>query len=202
VTDFPGEHPEPPGDLETSEPLLAELSIGAILSRLHNRGISPLFFGRTGGNRFDSPDRSYGVLYAGLDEYCSFIETYGQTTGIQTVTSTALEGRHLAHLELLRPMKLIDLSNSGGLARVGADSRLFSGSHAVAQRWSAAFREHAIKPDGILYPARHDAARNACAIYECLPSVFKLHAKGSLLEHQHVALLGAILDCYGFAITP
>jgi RES domain len=98
VTDFPGEHPEPPGDFETSEPLLAELSIGATLSRLHNRGRSPLFFGRTGGNRFDSPDRSYGVLYAGLDEYCSFIETYGQTTGIRTVTSTALEGRHLAHL--------------------------------------------------------------------------------------------------------
>ena len=202
MTDFPGEHPEPPGDLETCELLLAQLPMGAILSRLHARGRSPLFFCRTGGNRFDSPERSYGVLYAGLDEYCSFIETYGQTTGIRTVTATALERCHLAHLELLRPMKLIDLSNSGGLARVGADSRLFSGSHAVAQRWSAAFREHSIKPDGILYPARHDAARNACAIYECLPSVFKLHAKGSLLEHQHVALLGAILDCYGFATTP
>ena len=202
MTDFPGEHPEPPGDLETREPFLAELSIGAILSRLHNRGRSPLFFGRTGGNRFDSPDRSYGVLYAGLDEYCSFIETYGQTTGIRTVTSTAIEARHLAHLELRRSMKLIDLSNSGGLARVGADSRLLSGSHAVAQRWSAAFRKHPIKPDGILYPARHDAARNACAIYECLPSVFKLDAKGSLGEHQHLALLGAILDCYGFAIIP
>jgi hypothetical protein len=202
VTDFPGEHPEPPDDLETREPLLAELSIGATLSRLHNRGRSPLFFGRTGSNRFDSPDRSYGVLYTGLDEYCSFIETYGQTTGIRTVTSTALEGRHLAHLELLRPMKLIDVSNSGGLARVGADSRLFSGSHAVAQRWSAAFRKHPIKPDGILYPARHDAARNACAIYDCLPSDFKPLAKGSLLEHQHLALLGAILDCYGFAIIP
>jgi hypothetical protein len=102
----------------------------------------------------------------------------------------------------VRPMKLIDLSNSEGLARAGADSCLFSSSHAVAQRWSVAFREHPIQPDGILYPARHDAARNACAIYECLPSVFKLHAKGSLLEHQHVALLGAILDCYGFASTP
>ncbi len=202
MTDFPGEHPEPPADLETREPLLAQLSIGAILSRLHNRGRSPLFFGRTGGNRFDSPNSSYGVLYAGLDEYCSFIETYGQTTGIRTVTSTAIEARHLAHLELRRSMKLIDLSNSGGLARVGADSRLFSGSHAVAQRWSAAFRKHPIKPDGILYPARHDAARNACAIYECLPSVFKLDAKGSLSEPQHLALLGAILDCYGFAIIP
>ena len=123
MTDFPGEHPEPPGDLETSEPLLAELSMGAIISRLHARGKNPLFFGRTRGNRFDSPDRSYGVLYAGLDEYCSFIETYGQTTGIRTVTATALEGRHLAHLELLHPMKLIDLSSSGGLARIGADSR-------------------------------------------------------------------------------
>jgi hypothetical protein len=202
VIDFPGEHPEPPSDLATREPLLAEMPVGAILSRLHAKGKSPLFFGRTGGNRFDSPDFTYGVLYAGLDEYCSFIETYGQTTGIRTVTESALDGRHLAHLELLCPMKLIDLSNSGGLARIGADSRLFSGSHAIAQRWSAALRGHPSKPDGILYPARHDAARNACAICECPPSVFELHAKGSLLEHQHSALLGAILDCYGFALIP
>ncbi len=202
MIEFPGEHPEPPSDLRTREPLLAEMPVGAILSRLHAKGKSPLFFGRTGNNRFDSPDFTYGVLYAGLDEYCSFIETYGQTTGIRTVTENALDGRHLAHLELLRSMKLIDLSNSGGLARVGADSRLFSGSHAVAQRWSAALRSHPTKPDGILYPARHDAARNACAIYECPPSVFELHAKGSLLENQHSALLGAILDTYGFALIP
>jgi hypothetical protein len=202
VTDFPGEHPEPPGDLASREPLVANLPVGAILSRFHAKGKSPLFFGRTGGNRFDSPDLSYGVLYAGLDEYCAFIETYGQATGIRMVTETALEGRHLAHLELRRPIRLIDLSKSGGLARVGADSRLFSDSHAVAQRWSAALRDHPTGPDGILYPARHDAARNACAIYECPASDFKLHAKGSLLERQHAALLGAILDTYGFALTP
>ena len=202
MIDFPGEHPEPPSDLATREPLLDEMPVGAILSRLHAKGKNPLSFGRTGGNRFDSPDFTYGVLYSGLDEYCSFIETYGQTTGIRTVTERALDGRHLAHLELLCPMKLIDLSNSGGLARIGADSRLFSGSHSIAQRWSAALRGHPSKPDGILYPARHDAARNACAIYECPPSVFEPHAKGSLLEHQHSALLGAILDCYGFALIP
>ena len=142
MIDFPGEHPEPPSDLATREPLLDEMPVGAILSRLHAKGKNPLSFGRTGGNRFDSPDFTYGVLYSGLDEYCSFIETYGQTTGIRTVTERALDGRHLAHLELLCPMKLIDLSNSGGLARIGADSRLFSGSHAVAQRWSAALRGH------------------------------------------------------------
>jgi hypothetical protein len=202
VTDFPGEHPEPPLDLAKREPLLHQLTVGTTLFRLHMKGKSPMFFGRTGGNRFDSPDLSFGVLYTGLDEYCSFIETFGQSTGIRTVTETALEARHLAHLGLLRPLTLVDLSNSGGLARVGADSRLFSGSHAVAQRWSRALRDHPCNPDGLLYPARHDAARNACAIYECAPSGFTLSGKGSLLEHQHASLLGAILDCYGFGLIP
>lgn len=202
MNESPGEHPEPPGDLAAREPLLLETPAGAILHRLHARGRDPLFFGRTGRNRFDSPDLSFGVLYAGLDAYCAFIETYGQATGVRTVSETAIEGRHLTHLELMRTIRLIDLSSSGGLARVGADARLFSGSHALAQRWSAAFRDHPTKPDGILYPARHDAARDACAIYECSSSVFKLHKRGSPLEQQHATLLGAILDCYGFALTP
>ena len=202
MIDFPGEHPKPPGDLATREPLLAQFAVGATLYRLHARGKSPLFFGRTGGNRFDSPDRTYGVLYVGLDEHCSFIETYGQSTGITTVTETSLEARYLTHFELLRPLTLIDLSNSGGLARIGADSRLFSGSHAVAQQWSRALRQHPSRPDGIVYPARHDAARNACAIYECSPNTFKLSSKGSLLEHQHAPLLGTILDCYRFGLIP
>jgi hypothetical protein len=202
VTHFPGEHPEPPGDLARREPLLAQLKVGTTPYRLHSRDKGPLYFGETSRNRFDSPERAYGVLYTGLDEHCSFIETYGQSTGIRMVTEMALETHHLAHVTLLRPLRLIDLSNSGGLARIGADSRIFRGSHAVAQRWSAALFAHPSRPAGILYPARHDAARNACAIYECSPTVFELSAKGSLLEHQHAALLGAILDCYGFALIP
>ena len=190
------------GDLETSEPLLAELSIGAILWPPQHRGGDSSVLWQIGGQSLDSPDRSYGVLYAGLDEYCSFIETYGQTTGIRTVTSTALEGRHLAHLELLRPMKLIDLSNSGGLARVGADSRLFGALSRCRATMVGCFSQTSHQTRRHPLPARHDAARNACAIYECLPSVFKPHAEGSLLEHQHLALLGTILDCYGFAIIP
>ena len=113
MTHFPGEHPEPPGDLARREPLLAQLKVGTTLYRLHARGKGPLYFGKTSRNRFDSPERAYGVLSTGLDEHCSFIETYGQSTGIRMVTEMALETRHLAHLTLLRPLTLIDLSNSG-----------------------------------------------------------------------------------------
>jgi hypothetical protein len=100
------------------------------------------------------------------------------------------------------PLNFIDLSTSGGLACIGADSRLFSGSHALAQRWSAGLRDHPSKPDGIVYPARHDPARNGCAIFDCLPSVFKVAGKGSLLEAHHSRMLGEILDCYGFGLIP
>lgn len=202
MIDPPGQHPEPPTDLSDRDPLVLHLTVGTALFRLHARDKGPLFFGRTGSNRFDSPDGKYGVLYVGRDVHCCFIESFGQETGIRLITEAELERRHLAELELQRPMSLIDLSSSGGLARIGADSRLFSGSHAIAQRWSEALRNYPSKPDGILYPARHDPARSACAIFDCAPTVFKISGKGSLMEPQHIAALGAILDCYDFGLIP
>jgi RES domain-containing protein len=156
MTDQPGEHPEPPGDLASRSPLLAELPAGTTLSRIHDRRYGPVFFGKTANNRFDSPDGSLGVLYVGIDEYCAFIETFGYSTGDSVVTRTELEGRHLSYLITTQRLTLIDLAGSGALARIGADARLFSGSDAVGQRWSSALRDHPAKPAGLLYPARHD----------------------------------------------
>jgi hypothetical protein len=161
-----------------------------------------MYFGRTADNRFDSPDKSFGVLYLGMDEYCSFIETFGQTTGIRSVSTMQIEARRLAELEVMRPLKLIDLCSSGGLARIGADAGLLSGEHGVAQRWSAALRSHPIKPDGILYPARHDPARRACAIFDCPSSVFRVSRRGSLLDSRNIQVLQSILNTYGFGLTP
>jgi len=158
VTDFPGEHPEPPSDLGGRSPLFVEITPGTVFSRIHNRSTGPVFFGRTGGNRFDAPDGSYGVLYVESDEHCAFIETFGQDTGTRLVTRRALVQRHLSYLEVTEPLNLVDLAASGGLARIGADAGLSSGSHRIAQRWSAALRNHPSKPAGLVYPARHDAA--------------------------------------------
>lgn len=202
MIDLPGEHPEPPKDLASRNPLVYRISEGTTLFRFHNRAFEPLFFGRTARSRFDSPDRAFGVLYVAFDEHCAFIESFAQDTGVRLISATALEQKHLAHLTVLRALNLIDLSNTGGLARIGADSRLFSGSHAIARRWSKSFRDHPIKPDGILYPARHDPARKACAILDCPPDTFQVTKQGSVLQPQHSALLGSILDCYDFGIVP
>lgn len=200
MTDLPGEHPEPPGDLYARSPLLRTVTPGTIFARIHSRSKGPLFFGKTGGDRFDAPDGSFGVLYVAFDEYCAFIETFGHDTGIRVVTRRALEQRHLSYLEVTEPLRLLDLSTSGGLTRIGADARLLSGSHAIAQRWSTALRNHPSKPAGLVYPARHDTARNACALFDLSDSVLRVTNAGSLLEPQHTLLLAAILNTYDFGL--
>jgi hypothetical protein len=200
VKDSPGDHPEPPGDLATRVPLLFTLAAGQVLSRIHRQVQKPIFFGRTGGNRFDSPSKSYGVLYLGLDEHCAFIETFGQPTGTRLVTRKALEDRHLAYLTATLPLTLIDLATTGGLVRIGADGRLLTGSRAVARRWSAALRDHSTHPVGILYPARHDLARHACALFDLSPAAFHVKKVGSLLDPIQSRLLANILDTYRFGL--
>lgn len=200
MTDFPGDHPEPPSDLDARSPSVLTVAPGTPFSRIHSRTQGPLFFGKTRTNRLDASDSSFGVMYVGFDEYCAFIETFGHDTGIRIVTRRALEQRHLAYLELTEPLNLIDLAASGGLARIGADARLFSGSHAIAQRWSAALRNHPSKPAGLVYPARHDAARNACALFDLSDSILRVTNTASLLIPQHAVLLAAILNTYDFGL--
>jgi hypothetical protein len=200
MTAYPGEHPEPPPNLDQRSPLIYELNVGATLFRLHDRHRHPIFFGKTGSNRFNSPDASFGVLYLGMDEHCAFIETFGSPTGIAAASGAMLEERHLAEITILQPLKLIDLSSSGGLARLGADARLLSGSHSIAQRWSAALRNHPVHPHGIIYPARHDPAKNACVIFDCSATVFRVVSRGSLMSIQNKGLLSAILNDYGFGL--
>ena len=79
-------------------------------------------------------------------------------------------------------------------------ARLFSGSHLIAQKWSAALRDHPTKPAGLLYPARHDPARNACALFDLPGSALEVTNAGSLLNSKHAAQLGEILDRYDFGL--
>lgn len=51
------------------------------------------------------------------------------------MTTAALLKRGWDRITPSRPLRLVDLVVSGGLARVGADARLFAGEHTVSRRW-------------------------------------------------------------------
>lgn len=155
--------PLPPADLARRKITITEFSDS--LFRTHDIRHGPVFFGNTGFNRFDAPDGSYKVFYAGRDAFCAFIETFGGAPGTRIVTTAALKSRALTELRPRRAARLIDLTASAALVRIGADSNLFSGAYSASQAWSKALHGHPSKADGLLYPSRLDPTRHAIVLF-------------------------------------
>ncbi len=192
---YPGPHPDPPADFSTTS-LPIVLNQGSWY-RLHRSEHTPLYFGRTGFNRFDAPDGEFGVLYLGDSPKCCFVETYGRSDrdDHRIVTRQELTTRNLATVEFSRPLRVVDLTGSG-LARIGVDNRLGTGDYRIARRWSQALWAHPDEPDGILYRSRHDPSRTCLAIFDRATDALAASNVGSLVERANLALLAAILDAY------
>jgi hypothetical protein len=193
----PGRHPEPPADLDRrSLPIIATHSPWF---RIHQSRYAPLFFGRTGRYRFDAPVAEFGVLYAGNDAYCAFIETFGHSLDIRVVPMDELKRRELSRLTANRSLRLVDLTGAG-LARLGADNRLCTGDYLLAQRWARAFWRHPDQPDGLLYRSRLDPARQCVAIFDRAQAIFAASSLGILADSLHRPLLASLLDTYGIGL--
>jgi RES domain-containing protein len=193
----PGRHPEPPADLhQRSLPIIATR---APWFRIHQSRYAPLFFGRTGKYRFDAPAAEFGVLYAGNDAYCAFVETFGHSLDIRVVTMDELKRRDLSCLTANRPLRLVDLTGAG-LARLGADNRVCTGDYRLAQRWARALWQHPEQPDGLLYRSRLDPARQCAAVFDRAREAFIASSLGTLADARHRSLLASLLDMYGIGL--
>jgi hypothetical protein len=147
--------------------------------------------------RFDAPDASYGVLYAGADIFCAFIESIIKNAGNRIVTTTELKTKVIAELRGVRVLRLIDLISSGALTRIGADARLFSADRAAAQLWSKALHDHPIRADGLLYPSRLDPARQAIALFgDRAPNLVELSRQAWYAPGPQRNLLAQIAEHY------
>ena len=192
----PEPHPDPPADLSSRSLPLKESS--GPWTRVHARNRQALFFGRTGDNRFDAPDGSYGVLYAAEDTLGAFVETFGDPLDIRLVSRADLAKRCLARITSTRRLRLVDLT-AKGLRQIGADARLTSGDRTLAQRWALALWHHPSKPDGIAYRVRHDPSKEAVAIFDRAKTLVKSQPMGRLTDDT--AALAEILNHYGFGLV-
>ena len=155
-------------------------------------------FGRTGDNRFDAPDRSFGVLYAAEDAHGAFVETFGDPLDVRLVSRVDLTKRCLARITSTRQLRLVDLT-AKGLRQIVADARITSGDRALGQRWALALWQHPSKPDGIAYRARHDPSKEAVALFDRAKTLVKSQPVGRLIDN--LAALVEILNQYGFGIV-
>lgn len=191
-------HPEPPGDL--SKRRLPLVHRGGEWLRIHNIKHGPIYFGRSGANRFDAPGDKYGVLYVGATCEAAFIETFGHATGVNFVQQTELDVRAISVIGITRDLALVDLTGQG-LARIGADERLSSGSQITGRLWSVALYEHPSKPDGLLYRARHDPSQLCAALFDRTQSNLVLKSTAPLGEPAFVDQLLGLLHRYDFGLV-
>jgi hypothetical protein len=192
-------HPEPPSNSAGIRVSVIECSVS--LFRTHGVSRNPQAPGIAGVNRFVPPDSSYKVLYLGCDAYCAFIETFGHVPGIRTVTTDVLKNKALTELKPTRPLRLIDLTESSALVRIGADARLFSGAYDISQMWSKAFHDHPVGAQGLLYPSRLDPSRRTIALFgDRSPKLLELNRQSWYAPGPQRLLLVEIMEHYGFKL--
>ena len=148
---------------------LESFSSGSDWVRIHQCAQDPLFFGKTGWNRFDAPDRKeFGVLYMAKALHGALIETLQLThdRGFPYVTSNFLRIRCFCRIVSTEEIRLVNLTSGASMAWLGVNGSLNSGDRSTAQRWSQAVFQHPDKPDGILYVTRHDPQQVAVALFD------------------------------------
>jgi RES domain len=191
-----------PGPLSAPPENLASRRVDLVdfdepLFRSHSIHRHPVFYGTRGIYRFDAPDGSYGVLYAAADAYCAFAESLIKNPASRVVTTSALKSSSLAELKAISPLRLIDLTPSGALVRIGADARLFSCDREVAQLWSKALHDHPVCANGILYRSRLDPARRAIALFsDRAIKLTELNRQAWYAPGRQRELLGRIAEHY------
>ncbi len=197
--EVPGEErlPPPPADLRDRELPITEED--GPWTRMHPVEHDPVFFGRTGLNRFDDPRGEYGVLYAAEDAFGAFIESFGRAPGRNVVSWEKLRSRPLSSIEAERLLRLVDLTG-GGLARLGATAAIFTDDYAKAQEWSRALHDHPSGPDGLRYRLKHDPSRVGVAIFDRVGAL-RARPLGTMIAPEHKKLLAAILKEYGFGLV-
>ena len=194
-----GALPAPPADLAGRG--LSVLDFDKSIFRSHSIFRHPVYFGKAGLYRFNAPDGSYQVLYAGTDLYCAFVESLIKNPGSRVVTTTELKVKSVAELKAVRALRLIDLTPSGALMRIGADARLFSAEHEAARLWSKALHDHPIAADGILYPSRLDPVRQAVALFsDRAPKFSELNRQSWYAPGPQRRLLAQIAEHYKLEI--
>lgn len=144
---------------------------GGVLHRAHNVALGAIFFGPGKGEppkyRFDSPDRTYGVCYLGLNEDTAFIEgVIHRAIPRRVISEKMLSARAISVIHVQEDIRAVRLYGRY-LVGNGATAAVAHGDdYGLAQSWSKAIHDHPASVDGILYTARHDDSVMALALFE------------------------------------
>jgi hypothetical protein len=156
--------------------------------------------GRLPLGRFDSNSGGFGVLYTARSFAGAFVETILHNVARQPIGLHAIIDRAVTTLVANRAVGLVDLCGPG-LARLGLDSAIFTGPYSPCGLWADALFAHPDRPDGIMYPSRHDPSETCVAWFErddlrLTPTADAIPLRSRLAE------VDRLMTRYGKALEP
>jgi hypothetical protein len=171
----------PPTAFATARLRIHEVPAGQRFGRIYlDRYPDPLGFGKT-PSRFSDPRRRlasnrFGVLYLGDTVKVCFLEAVMRdqrdgAIGAMPIAETELRDRHYAEIEIVRPLRMVDLRDDGAVIMGVPSDVAKATSQTLARAWSVAFHEHPETPDGIIYPSRLNGHTNLAVFDRAIPKL-------------------------------
>jgi hypothetical protein len=187
---------KPPSDFNQRE--LRLVKSPRVLFRLSNRRHpSPLFWGKQGRYRFDSPGAPFGVLYTAASLKGAILETFGDRWYESRYLARGTAQSYKVYRLNVQPAITVADATGQQLGRLGTDSNLFSTTnYAESQAWGLAFMQHPMTPEGILYHSRKNPELKNLALFSRKETRAKVTAdRGiNLLQHPDFYLVIDQLD--------
>ena len=191
----------PPRNFDLLSLVIEDVEPSTLLRMAARDPASHCRFRREARYRFDSPDRSFGVMYAAFDLATAFAETVLRDKSMHLddviLDYHDLESRVVIELKrgpdnrLLRLIKLYD----EGLAAAHTDNQISARDHyPTTQRWAQIFHAHSITADGMVYMSRYMGARKSVALFDRCSAAVAAGDATPLLEHREFASVVTMFD--------
>lgn len=158
----------PPDWLKSVHLPLKELGKESSLLRIHASDRDPIFFspgfGHTPVGRFDSAGGHFGVLYVAAFFEGAFVETVLRNPRRRLIGLAEIGDRSIAVLAFSRAIRLVPMDGAA-LQSLGVDNGITTGPYEPCGVWADALFTHPDRPDGIIYPSRHDPDQACVALF-------------------------------------
>jgi hypothetical protein len=155
-----------------------------------------LHYGRAAANRYDDPQRDYGVLYLALDLHTALMESVfhehaWHTPAQRKIALPEIESRLVRAVGVLEALRLADLTSPGimasyfGLNMELLSMRDYTHTHQVSARVHAMSGDDgAPRFDGVYYPSRNNYPDKSIALFERAAAKVKVFTDIDLVDHH------------------
>jgi hypothetical protein len=165
--------------------------------RVHQTVRAAVSFGRNSVYRWDAPDQSYGVLYAGESWHGAFMESVLHEPTQRMVLRSELQKRSMALIKTATPLRLVDLSEGAVLRALGlseADTKGYP--YARSQEISKAIQTAGWNIHGIRYASRLEPKFACLVLFDCPDGFVASHDLDELLAPGNQGLVRFMLNEY------